>query len=231
MIIKSAPLRPIPSFLLPFTQSTSTQTRYLHDRIRAARAPAPTPFVPDVQTFLTVIGRNLSQHASKIPSWEALFTLSSTQLRELGIEPPRSRRYLLAWRERFRQGKFGVGGNLRHVQNGEALLSVVEVPTQGSSAETATATVSPGKRKIVVNVKDPVKVQKVEGLEPVPGFKVKGAHTIIGPRVQPIKGGKGAKIVVQEGLWEHRRGHKIDGGERRRAEVRDKKMREEKNAR
>jgi hypothetical protein len=160
-----------------------------------------------------------------------LFTLSSTQLRELGIEPPRSRRYLLAWRERFRQGKFGVGGNLRHVQNGEALLSVVEVPAQSSSAETATATLSPGKRKIVVNVKDPMKVQNVEGLEPVPGFKVKGAHTIIGPRVQPIKGGKGAKIVVQEGLWEHRRGHKIDGGERRRAEVRDKKMREAKNAR
>jgi IGR protein motif. len=41
------------------------------------RAPARAisdPFVPDVQTFLTLIGREMSKQASKIPSWQDLFT-------------------------------------------------------------------------------------------------------------------------------------------------------------
>ena len=229
MMMKLAPARPIPSFLLPFTQSPgATRTRYLHHRAKAAKAPRPTPFVPNVQTFLSLIGRNLSQHASKIPTWNALFSLTSTQLRVLGVEPPRTRRYLLAWREKFRQGRFGVGGDIRHVQNGEALLSVVEVPTEGHRA--ATATSSAGKRKIVVNTKTNAEGQLVE-FEPVEGFRVQGAHTIVGPHVQPIKGGKGARILVKEGLWEIRRGHKIDGGERRQAEVRAKRRSAENNAR
>lgn len=228
--MKLAPPRPIPSFLLPFTgASSSTRARSLHHRLKAPDAPRPTPFVPDVQTFLTLIGRNLSQHASKIPSWNALFSLTSTQLRELGVEPPRARRYLLAWRERFRQGRFGIGGTIPHVENGEALLSVVEVPAGGHRP--ATATISPGTRKIVVNVKRDGEDQPLEQLRPVEGVRVKGAHTIVGPHVQPVKGGRGARIAVKEGLWEMRRGRKIDGGERRRAEVRAKRRSEENKAR
>ena len=229
-MMKLTPTRSIPSFLLPFAQSTrATQLRFLHHRVTAPKAPRPTPFVPDVQTFLTLIGRNLSQHASKIPSWNALFSLTSSQLRELGIEPPRARRYLLAWREKFRQGRFGIGGDIRHVENGEALLSVAEISARG--LRPATATISPGKRKIVVNIKSGGQNQLLEPLKPVEGIRVVGAHTIVGPHVQPLKGGKGARITVKEGLWEVRRGRKIDGGERRQAEVRAKRRSEENKAR
>ncbi|KAF4629347.1 hypothetical protein G7Y89_g8801 [Cudoniella acicularis] len=226
MIVRPAQLRPIPSFLLPFSQSPS-QARRLHQRVRAAPIPPPTPFVPDAQTFLTLIGRNLSQHASKIPSWNALFSLTSTELRELGIEPPRTRRYLLRWREKFRKGQFGVGGDIKHVENGAAELRVVEVPAPGQRV--ATATLSPGMRKIVANVAAGLNTPS-ESLVPVKGVRIKGAHTIVGPHVQPLKGGKAAKIEVKEGLWEERRGHKIDGGERRQAEVRAKRRGEEKRA-
>jgi hypothetical protein len=227
MMMKLAPARPIPSFLLPFTQSI--RARSLHHRVKAPRAPQPTPFVPDVQTSLSLIGRNLSQHAPKIPSWNALFSLTSTQLRELGVEPPRARRYLLSWREKFRQGRFGIGGELRHVENGEARLSVVEVPANGHRP--ATATLSSGKRKIVINSTSSGRDQPLEELKPVAGVKIKGAHTIVGPHVLPLKGGRGARIPVKEGLWEDRRGRKIDGGERRQAEVRAKRRSAENNAR
>ncbi|PMD53798.1 uncharacterized protein K444DRAFT_646685 [Hyaloscypha bicolor E] len=231
MTSKATQLRSIPSFLLPCTQSRITpQARYLQTRVKATRIPRPTPFVPDTQTFLTVIGRNLSQHASKIPSWKALFSLTSAQLKELGIEPPRSRRYLLRWREKFRNGQYGVGGDLKYVENGEALLRVVEVPVSGNSP--ATATLTAGKRKIVVNVAagGSALEKPAEQLEPVKGLHIKGAQTIVGPHVQPLKGGKAAKVVVKEGLWEDRRGHKIDGGERRQAEVRAKRRGEERRA-
>jgi hypothetical protein len=69
-----------------------------------------------------------------------------------------------------------------------------------------------------------------EQLEPVKGLHIKGAQTIVGPHVQPLKGGEAAKVVVKEGLWEDRRGHKIDGGERRQAEVRAKRRGEERRA-
>jgi IGR protein motif len=172
----------------------------------------------------------LSQHASKIPSWKALFYLTSAQLKELGIEPPRSRRYLLRWREKFRNGQYGIGGDFKYVENGEAQVRVVEVPVSANS--TATATLSPVERKIVVNVaaEGSALEMPAEQLEPVKGLHIKGAQTIVGPHVQPLKGGKGAKIVVKEGLWEDRRGHKIDGGERRQAEVRAKRRGEERRA-
>jgi hypothetical protein len=231
MIVKSLQLRPIPSFLLPFTQSRKvTQVRYLHQHMKPPSIPRPTPFVPDVQTFLTLIGRNLSQHAAKIPSWTALFSLTSTQLRELGVEPPRSRRYLLRWRENFRNGQYGIGGDFKHVENGVAQIRVVEVPVSGHDA--ASTTLSSGSRKIVVNVAaGGSATEKPVDLVPVKGLHLKGAHTIVGPHVQPVKGGKAAQIVVKEGLWEHRRGHKIDGGERRQAEIRAKKRGEERRAR
>ncbi|OCK95361.1 mitochondrial 37S ribosomal protein mS41 [Cenococcum geophilum 1.58] len=209
--------------------------RHLHHRIPIRPIPSPTPFVPDPQTFLTVIGRGLAQHAAKIPSWEALFTLSSQQLRELGVEPARSRRYLLQWREKFRNGEYGVGGELQHVNDGVAEMRLVEapVPARRASRQTmvATATHTPGTRKLVVNVPvgSTTPVEPLDKVKPVAGVKVKGARMIVGPHVEPIKGtqGLGVRLKIKEGLWEVRRGHKVDGGERRRAEVRAKKRAEE----
>ncbi|EMR69808.1 putative igr protein domain-containing protein [Eutypa lata UCREL1] len=183
--------------------------------------PSPTPFIPDVQTFLTVIGRGLGQHASKFPSWEALFTLTSEQLQELGIEPPRTRRYLLQWRQRFRRGQFGIGGDLQHVgEDGAAELRVLETDGIGAGV----GAVDPvRKSRFVVNVPPGVSPGADGQMSRVSGYKVKGAKTIVGPYALPLKNEAGARVAVTEGMWEDRRGHKIDGGERRRTEVRYKK--------
>ncbi|KAI0129307.1 IGR protein motif-domain-containing protein [Hypoxylon sp. NC0597] len=176
--------------------------------------PSPTPFIPDVQTFLTVIGRGLSQHASKFPTWDALFSLTSDQLRELGIEPPRTRRYLLQWRQRFRLGQYGIGGDLQHVEDGKADLKILESDKD---------VVHPHKYVVNVPAGRSVKDCSLEEMSRVRGYKVEGAKTIVGPYALPLKNGEGARITVTEGMWEDRRGHKIDGGERRRTEVRYKK--------
>jgi hypothetical protein len=172
-----------------------------------------------VPTFLTVIGRDLKQHASKIPDWETLFTLTSEELRELGVEPPRARKYLLRWRQRFRQGQYGIGGDLRFVEDGVADLRILEP----DAAATADPTQTP--RKYVVNVPAGRKVKECgpAELSRVLGYHVEGAKTIVGPYALPLKGDQGARITVTEGMWEDRRGHKIDGGERRRTEVRYKR--------
>ena len=204
----------------------------------SARIPPPTPFVPNPETFLTLIGRNLRQHVAKIPTWKALFSLSGPQLRELGVEPARDRRYLLRWREKFRNGEFGVGGDLKEVVDGVGEVRIIEVEQEAKSAgqATATATLSPGMRKMIVNVRpdSPDPSLSAEEAQPVQLLKVKGARKIKGPHVQPVKGSQGrvARIAVKEVLWEHRRGHKVDGGERRKAEVRAKRKGEERrNAR
>ncbi|KAI0012857.1 IGR protein motif-domain-containing protein [Xylariaceae sp. FL0662B] len=176
--------------------------------------PSPTPFIPDVQTFLTVIGRGLSQHASKFPTWEALFSLTSDQLRELGIEPPRTRRYLLQWRQRFQRGQFGIGGELQHVQDGTADLKILETDRDPAKPIKYVVNVPAGKQ---------VKECGLDEVSRVRGYKVRGARTIVGPYALPLKGGEGARVKITEGMWEDRRGHKIDGGERRRTEIRYKR--------
>ncbi|KAL2351342.1 IGR protein motif-domain-containing protein [Cryomyces antarcticus] len=215
--------------------SPSQCVRLLHNNMPAARIPPPTPFVPDPQTFLTLIGRNMSQHAAKIPTWEALFSLTSQQLRESGVEPARSRRYLLHWREKFRNGQYGIGGDLSEVTDGVGELRVVEVPVSTGN-RAATVTSSAGMKKVVVNVPAGADMPSVplEQVKPVEQVRILGASTITGPWVEPLKGtnGQGARIVAKEGLWEQRRGHKIDGGERRKAEVRAKRRSaERKNSR
>ncbi|KAI0446576.1 IGR protein motif-domain-containing protein [Xylaria telfairii] len=184
---------------------------------KAPRIPPPTPLVPDVATFLTVIGRNLKQHAAKIPDWESLFTLTSEQLRELGVEPPRSRKYLIRWRQRFREGQYGIGGDLRHVEDGVAHLRVLEAANGADVMKTP--------RKFVVNVPADRSIKECDSAElsRVQGYHVEGAKKIVGPYALPIKGAEGARITVTEGMWEDRRGWKIDGGERRRTEIRYKR--------
>ncbi|KAF2716499.1 hypothetical protein K431DRAFT_289358 [Polychaeton citri CBS 116435] len=245
---------------LPFQ---SASRRYLH-RLNSPvlRVPNPTPFVPDVTTFLTLIGRGMSRHAAQIPSWEALFTLSSEQLRESGVEPARSRRYLLWWRERFRNGMFGIGGDCKDASDGVAELRVVEVEANENAKDRfATMTKAPFSRKMVVNLPRSITLEKPptlkkEGEEeneedvevaiaPPPRISLQEARkrsvqgtwlvrgsTIGGTGVEYVKGHQGvAKLAAREGLWEHRRGHKVDGGERRKAEVRYKRRVAERNSR
>jgi IGR protein motif len=224
-----------PRILTPFTISPpSQQCRCVHNRLASRPVPPPTPFVPDVQTLFKLIGRNTAQHAAKIPSWEALFTLPSEKFKALGIEPAAARKYIFRWRERFRQGVYGVGGDLTHVSDGVGELKLVEVPvanpTKGLAA-LATATRTPGTRKVVVNVPAGQELPDVplELARPVNGIKVRGTNSIAGPYIQTLPGSRGLKasLAVTEGLWEDKKGRKIDGGERRRAEVRAKRASEE----
>lgn len=215
--------------LRPFLTRLGTPlptARYAHTSTK--NIPAPTPFVPDAPTFLRLIGRNLSSHASKIPSWDALFTLSSEQLRDSGIEPARTRRYLLHQVQRFRNGVYGPGGDLRHVVDGVGELRIAEVVDPVAGAKEAGLNLDKGMRRVVINA--PPGQEK--GAKPVAGVRISEGR-IVGPYVQGLKdkGREAAKFVVQDGMWEQRRGHKIDGGERRRGEVRFKRKLAESKAR
>ena len=214
--------------------------------MRRPPVPAPIPFVPDHTTFLKLIGRSLSKHAPKFSSWDEIFNLTSRQLRDRGIEPARDRRYLLRWREKYRKGEFGIGGDLRFVEDGVGTMRVVELPrlpetqqgkASGPGLTLATVSHAPATTKLIINlpagVTEPSKVlakgQTTFDLRKVQGVRLANGHMIQGPYVQPSKGSNGsvATLKVQEGLWEHRRGHKVDGGERRKAEVRFKRGVEE----
>ncbi|KIV94257.1 hypothetical protein PV10_02040 [Exophiala mesophila] len=222
-------LRPSPSI----TQSYVCRPcqRSLHRGVpQDGRVPSPTPFVPDIPTFFSLIGREMSKHASKLQTWDELFTLTSLQLKERGFEPPRTRRYLLRWREKFRRGEFGIGGDFKYIKDGVSELRVVEVPAFPKDLkpdQLATVTKTPGLQKIIVNVPNGSDTYVLEAgqttadLKKAQGFKLKNGYIITGPSAHPLKGtnGSGATLVAREGLWEHKRGHKIHGGERRRAET------------
>lgn len=211
--------------------------RCFHNNTPPPSVPSPTPFVPDVQTFLKLIGRGMAKHASKFPSWDKLFALTSTELRDLGIEPARQRRYLLRKRENFRQGIHGPGGDLDYVVDGVAQLRVVEVPLDPNAlAEDAvtqtSATLSPGMRKAIVNLPPDATEYAHDSSKSLKKFahmKIHRGSMVRGPFLQPIKGANGQACLIQaeEGMWEDKLGHKVDGGERRRAEVRAKQRSEE----
>lgn len=171
--------------------------------------------------------------------------MSSAELREAGIEPARQRRYLLRKREKFRNGVHGPGGDLDQVVDGAAQLRVTEVPYSASATlpkagddPTASklnysATLTPGMKRVIVNLAPDATEYKHDSSNTLKNFahmKIHRGVTIKGPFLQPIKdtNGSAALIKVQEGMWEDKRGHKVDGGERRRAEVRAKKRAEEK---
>ncbi|KAK7903663.1 telomere length regulation protein [Exophiala xenobiotica] len=227
-------LRPSTATSIPQSYICTPCRRQLHRGLpENGRVPPPTPFVPDVPTFLKLVGRELSKHESKIASWDELFTLTSEQLKERGIDPPRTRRYLLRWREKFRKGDYGIGGDLEYVQDGVAELRVVEVPRKKDAltAESAPDEVSlsrtPGMQKLIVNVPNGSTTfallpgQTTGDLKKPTGFKLKNGYIIKGKQVHPMKGthGSGAVLKAVEGLWEHKRGHKVYGGERRRAQT------------
>lgn len=224
MRVRPSRLRLLANPLLQHVSKTQLCSRCLHQQVSARDIPPPTPFVPDSKTFLTLIGRNLLQHAAKIPSWHSLFTLQSSQLRELGVEPARTRRYLVWWRDRFKKGIHGIGGDLQDVTDGTAKLAMVKVIC-GKGKKGLEPT-----KKLVVNVPmDAVDASAVTDPKPVQGMTVRGAQTIVGPYVQLVKNSRGslATIKLQEGMWEVKRGRKVDGGERRKLAVRRKRKLEE----
>jgi hypothetical protein len=202
---------PLRALVQPSFFTGICQARHLHAGRPQPTIPEPIPLIPDVATFLTVIGRGLKQHAEKFPSWESLFSLTSPQLKELGIEPPRTRRYLLQWLQRYRNGLFGPGGDFKYVHNGEAILKVATKP------KTAIEDLN-----WVVNVPPGAEIQNLpeEERTRAKGYTIHGARSISGPYATPLKSSNGARVKVTEGMWENKRGRKIDGGERRRAEVR-----------
>lgn len=211
--------------------------RFLHAGVPRQPIPSPTPFVPDAATFLSLIGRGLSQHASKFDSWASLFSLSGPQLKTLGIEPARSRRYLVWWRDRFRRGIFGPGGDIKNLVDGQAELRVIEVPTNSSgplkSASDVSAAIPHRVKRMVVNESaDRLGQLKPQDLKPIAGMQVSGPRTIAGPFAVHTKGTRGSVAILkrQEGMWEVKRGHKVDGGERRRKEVRRKRAIEQNKA-
>lgn len=128
-----------------------------------------------------------------------------------------------------------------------AELRIVEVESEGAGR--ATLTSGEGVRKVVVNtpVMEEGEGEKQKGsvltrmappkrvngrVEPVKGVKIVEATRISGTGVEPLKGHQGvARLRVVDGLWEQRRGRKVDGGERRRAEVRAKRRAAERKAR
>ncbi|PGH18762.1 hypothetical protein AJ79_00175 [Helicocarpus griseus UAMH5409] len=255
------PLRHHEQSQQPQTLHHQQQHRQLHgNRTRdPADIPQPTPFVPDPQTFLSLIGRGMSKHASKFTSWADLFLLDGKQLKELGIEPTRSRRYLLHWRHKFRQGKYGLGGDFDHVVDGVAHLRLVQVPRgqllkqmrkQGMNKEKflqqqqaggvalpdglkGTATLKPGMKWAVINLPpdapDPDPWALAKPLKKYKEVVVRSGGRLAAPFLKLVKGTEGrvGTVSVQEGLWEEKLGTKVDGGERRRAEVRAKRRSEE----
>ena len=171
----------------------------------------------------------MSKHASKVQSWDELFGLSSQQLKERGLEPTRDRRYLLRWREKFRKGDYGIGGDFQHVKDGVAELRVVEVPSLKPPPPDAmpTATYMPGMQKLIVNVPNGSATYELDSgettadLKKPQGYKLLNGHIISGQNALPMKGTNWSGVTVKatEGMWEHKRGVKKYGGERRRTET------------
>ena len=152
-----------------------------------------------------------------------------------------------------------MGGDVRWVQweeegkkggrEGWAEVRVVDVDVdvdvedgmegEGGGEEEGAAALAKRTRRMIVNTpptsSESVGVQGVEGekLVPVAGLKIRGAREIVGPFVQLVKGTRGsvARIRVEEGMWEVRRGVKVDGGERRKAMVRRQRTLDERKKR
>jgi hypothetical protein len=158
------------------------------------------------------------------------------------LEPARTRRYLLRWREKFRQGIYGIGGDMKYVTDGVAELRVCEVPrlpgADGTVKMVAGVNETPGMVKVVLNVPQGAKGYVLEegqgtgDLRKPEGIKLKEGRMITGRYVQMVKGKEGesvARLKVEEGMWEDKLGRKVNGGERRRAQVLHKRRVEENN--
>lgn len=130
---------------------------------------------------------------------------------------------------------------MQEVNDGAGEIRVFEAPVPkewlqngNRSAMMVTATRTPGMRKVALNVRPGEETPAVplDEAKPVAHVKVRGARTMAGPHIEIVKGtgGLAARISVKEGLWEEKRGRKVDGGERRKAEVRAKRRAAERKA-
>lgn len=119
----------------------------------------------------------------------------------------------------------------RSIAAGAAEKKGVQKQQNQQHTVTATITSNPRVKYRVVNLPaGETEVKDAMNLPPKPeGFMLYNRRKIKGPYLKLIAGSNGmaGKLVVQEGLWEHKLGRKIDGGERRRAEVQAKKRSEE----
>lgn len=121
---------------------------------------------------------------------------------------------------------------MKHVRDGEAELRVVEVPMPEPRPTTlgsiGAAVIPPPTKRLVVNEQPEILESKLQSgeVKPVKGMKVQGAGIIKGPFIKIVKGTRGsvAKLKAEEGMWEVRRGIKVDGGERRKLQVRRKRL-------
>ena len=59
--------------------------------------------VPTVAAFLSKIKRDCEQYVTKIPTWEALFTMDSQSMEKAGI-PCQARKRILSWVNKYRYG-------------------------------------------------------------------------------------------------------------------------------
>ena len=124
---------------------------------------------------------------------------------------------------------------MKNVTDGLAELRVVEIPadTPGpvTSQESVPAALLGQVKRMVVNETTETLARKSDPqeLEPIDGMQVGGAGMITGAHTSHVKGARGRVAVIkrEEGMWEVRRGHPVDGGERRRKAVRRKKLYEE----
>lgn len=142
---------------------------------------------------------------------------------------------------------------MQHVKDGVAELRIVEVPSDRKGDQMATLSKDPGMRKIIINTPPsvpinptpttksdaegeqeedtsatatapPPRITDASSVKPVIGMKILHGSAIGGRGVESVKGHQGvSRLAVQEGLWENKRGKKVDGGERRKAEVRAKR--------
>ena len=121
--------------------------------------------------------------------------------------------------QKYRKGDLGPGADFEYVKDGEAILKVALPP-----ADVVKQT------KFVVNVPHPDEESAIAAprLTRPFGYTVRGDRTIAGPFA--VQTPTGASVKVAEGMWEDEQGRKIDGGERRNAEVRFKKRSAERRA-
>ena len=107
----------------------------------------------------------------------------------------------------------------------------VALPVDPAAAVPATTAEEEGEERLTRGSAVPPSVDMKTAHLVTGGVKIVQANSIGGTGIEAIKGYQGvARLRVKEGLWEQRRGHKVDGGERRKAEVRYKRRAQERKA-
>ncbi|KAI9312925.1 IGR protein motif-domain-containing protein [Dichotomocladium elegans] len=71
----------------------------------SGNVPAPRGNIKEPADFLSAIGRNCDEYATKFETWESLFITDSRTMRNEFAIPTKQRKYILAWREWYRQGQ------------------------------------------------------------------------------------------------------------------------------